>query len=60
MKKIDDLTKGSISKSIWKLALPIMISVVMHNAFNIVDMIFVGRLGPEAIAAVAMGGIFLG
>ena len=56
----NDLTKGSISKSIWKLALPIMISVVLHNAFNIVDMIFVGRLGPEAIAAVAMGGIFFG
>ncbi|MCK5595663.1 MATE family efflux transporter [bacterium] len=60
MKKIDDLTKGSIHKSIWKLALPIMISVILHNAFNIVDMIFVGKLGPEAIAAVAMGGIFFG
>ncbi|MCK4401332.1 MATE family efflux transporter [bacterium] len=56
----NDLTKGSISKSIWKLALPIMVSVVLHNAFNIVDMIFVGRLGPEAIAAVAMGGILFG
>ena len=56
----NDLTKGSIPKSVWKLALPIMISVILHNAFNIVDMIFVGRLGPEAIAAVAMGGIFFG
>ena len=55
----NDLTKGSVSKSVWKLALPIMISVILHNAFNIVDMIFVGRLGPEAIAAVAMGESFL-
>ena len=60
MKKTDDLTEGSIHKSIWKLALPIMISVMLHNAFNIVDMIFVGRLGPDSIAAVAMGGIFFG
>ncbi len=56
----NDLTKGSISKNIWRLAIPIMIGVVLQNTFNIVDMIFVGRLGPEAIAAVAMGGILLG
>ena len=56
----NDLTSGSISENIWRLAIPIMAGVMLQNAFNIVDMIFVGRLGPEAIAAVAMGGILIG
>ena len=34
--------------------------LLLHNTFNIVDMIFVGRLGPAAIAAVSMNGIILG
>jgi putative MATE family efflux protein len=32
---------------------------VLQNAFNVVDMIFVGRLGPSAIAAVALCGILM-
>ncbi len=56
----NDLTSGSISENIWRLAIPIMAGVILQNAFNIVDMIFVGRLGPEAIAAVAMSGILIG
>lgn len=32
----------------------------MQNLFNIVDMIFVGRLGPAAVGAVAMSGVLLG
>lgn len=37
-----------------------MIGYVLRDAFNIVDMIFVGKLGPAAIAAVAMAGFILG
>jgi len=32
---------------------------LLQDAFNIVDMIFVGKLGPDAIAAVGMGGTLL-
>jgi putative MATE family efflux protein len=32
---------------------------VLQNAFNVVDMIFVGRLGPSAIAAVALCGLLM-
>lgn len=51
-----DLTTGSISKAIWILAIPMIISNVFQSAFNLVDMAFVGRLGPVALAAVAMSG----
>lgn len=54
------LTEGSIVKNVWHLALPMMVGILLHNTFNIVDMIFVGRLGPAAIAAVSMNGIILG
>jgi len=55
-----DLTEGNIIKNMWHLALPMMAANLLHNVFNIVDMFFVGKLGPEAIAAVAMSGILLG
>jgi len=54
-----DLTEGSITKNIWYLALPMMVGNVLQDLFNIVDMIFVGKLGPAAIAAVSMSGILL-
>ena len=53
------LTEGSIARNIWYLALPMMIGNLFENAFNIVDMIFVGKLGPSAIAAVGMCGIII-
>ncbi|MFH1006652.1 MAG: MATE family efflux transporter [Candidatus Latescibacterota bacterium] len=55
-----DLTEGSIVRNIWHLALPMMVGNVLQNAFSLVDMIFVGRLGPSAIAAVGMSGVVLG
>jgi putative MATE family efflux protein len=55
-----DLTTGSISRNIWHLALPLMISGALLDIFSIVDMIFVGRLGPQAIAAVSIGGVIIG
>ncbi len=55
-----ELTEGSIVKNVWYLTLPMMVGILLHNTFNIVDMIFVGRLGPAAIAAVSINGILLG
>lgn len=54
-----DLTVGSISKNIWILALPLIVTNMFESAFNIVDMFWVGRLGPEALAAVSMSGIVI-
>jgi len=54
-----DLTVGSISKNIWILAIPMLVSNLLQAAFNLVDMIWVGKLGPEALAAVSMSGSIL-
>ncbi|MFH1642904.1 MAG: MATE family efflux transporter [Nanoarchaeota archaeon] len=52
MKK--DLTKGSISKNIILLALPMMAAFLLHTGFNIVDTIFLGRLSALALAAISI------
>jgi len=54
-----NLTKGSIARNIWYLSLPLIIGNVIWGSFDIVDMVFVGKLGPSAIAAVSLGGTIL-
>lgn len=55
-----DLTAGPLAANIWHLALPLMVSAALQDIFNIVDMMFVGRLGPAALAGVSMGGVVMG
>ena len=40
-------------KSMWRLAVPIMIGMGIQTLYTIIDMIFIGRLGGDAIASVA-------
>ena len=46
------LTSGSESRSVLILALPAMGGLFLQSAFNLVDVFWVGRLGPAALAAV--------
>ena len=46
-------------RNIWALALPIMLANILQTAFNVVDMVWVGRLGFQAQASVAMAGVVL-
>ncbi len=41
------------SKALWTLAIPIMFGMGIQTLYNIVDMLFIGRLGGDAIAGVA-------
>ncbi|MBD3383498.1 MATE family efflux transporter [candidate division KSB1 bacterium] len=54
-----NLTRGSISKNIWYLALPLMATNAIQTGFNLVDIAFVGRLGPESVAAVSLVGAIM-
>lgn len=54
-----DLTEGKISRNLLKLAWPMILGNLLQNFFNLVDMIFVGKLGPDAIAAVSLSGILM-
>jgi len=51
---VRDLTKGSISKNLWVLALPMILGLLSETAMSLIDMFFVGKLSPQAIAAVSM------
>lgn len=54
-----DLTTGNIRRQLWSLAWPIMLSIFFYTLYNIVDTIWVGRISPEAIAAVSISQIAL-
>jgi putative MATE family efflux protein len=40
-------------RRLWRMALPMMIGMSLHVSYQIVDMIFVGRLSADALAALA-------
>ena len=42
-------------KLLFKLALPMILSVLVSSLYNIVDSIFVGRLGQNALTAISLG-----
>ena len=41
------------SKSLWSLAIPIMFGMGVQTLYNLVDMIFIGKLGGQSIAGIA-------
>jgi putative MATE family efflux protein len=51
----NNLTEGSIISNIVYLAFPLVVGAIMHIFQSLIDMFWVGRLGSEALAAVAMG-----
>lgn len=57
-KKTINLTEGSIFKCLMKLAFPIIATSFVQMAYGFVDMIWVGRIGSGAVAAVGTAGFF--
>ena len=53
-----NLTEGSILKSLLLLALPIMGTAFVQMAYNLTDIMWVGRLGSRAVASVGTAGFF--
>jgi len=58
MDKRIDLTAGSITGKLVKLALPIMGVSFIQTAYNLIDMIWIGKMGSYAVAAVGTAGFF--
>jgi len=54
------ITEGGLVRATWRLALPMTVGVLFQDLLSIVDMVFVGSLGANAIAGVAVGGVLLG
>lgn len=59
MKKID-MTTGNVMKVITTLALPIIGSSLLQFTYNLVDMLWVGGLGSNAVASVGSSSFFIG
>ena len=49
-----DLTRGSISRALLTLALPIVFANLLQTAYQLTDTFWVGRLGADAVAAVSL------
>lgn len=59
MSKDIDLLNGSITNSIIRLSLPLMGTAFIQMAYSLVDLIWVGKLSTEAVAAVGCCGFFI-
>ena len=49
-----DFTEGSVGKKLVFFAFPIVLGMMLHTAYNIIDTIFVGMLGPLELAAASL------
>ena len=52
MSRAVNLLEGSIPKALSKLAFPIMGTSLIQMAYNLTDMLWIGRIGSNAVAAV--------
>ncbi len=55
----EDYTRLPLPRAILLLAIPMALELVMESTFGLVDIFFVGKLGPEAVATVGISGALI-
>ncbi|MCC6815040.1 MAG: MATE family efflux transporter [Saprospiraceae bacterium] len=51
---LHDYTEGSIPKAVFLLSIPMILELSLESVFAVVDIFFVSKLGPNAIATVGL------
>lgn len=59
MSKNVDLLNGPVLPSLTRLAVPIMATSLIQTAYNLTDMLWIGRMGSNAVAAVGAAGMYM-
>lgn len=59
MKTRINLLEGNILPALSALALPIMATSLIQMAYNLIDMIWIGKIGTSAVASVGAAGMFM-
>ena len=58
MRQHVDLLKGTITTALGKLSIPIMATSFIQMAYKMIDMIWHGKVGSGAVAAVGDAGMY--
>ena len=59
MSKIVNLLEDRILPALVRLAVPITATALIQMAYNLTDMIWIGRLGSNQVAAVGAAGMYV-
>ena len=59
LKRDQELTKGPILPKVISLSGPLMMIAILNSTLNLTDMFWVGKLGSNSIAAVAISGTIM-
>jgi putative MATE family efflux protein len=54
-----DYTRIDMKRAVLLLAIPMVLELVMESTFSVVDIFFVGKLGPSAVATVGLTETFM-